>query len=112
MSAVAASVEEAPLRMPRARANVAWLRERGMGASILVAAISTVFGVVLIATTDFLAAMLRADPYIGDSGTLAFILGFLTLLLVALAVYVAGIVTANTFATAAGSCGGAVWRNS
>lgn len=99
MSAVAASVEEAPLRMPRARANVAWLRERGMGASILVAAISTVFGVVLIATTDFLAAMLRADPYIGDSGTLAFILGFLTLLLVALAVYVAGIVTANTFAT-------------
>ena len=99
MSAVAASVDQPSLRVPRARANVAWLRERGMGASILVAAISTVFGVVLIATTDFLAAMLRADPYIGDSGTLAFILGFLTLLLVALAVYVAGIVTANTFAT-------------
>ena len=99
MSAVAASVDKPSLRVPRARANVAWLRERGMGASILVAAISTVFGVVLIATTDFLAAMLRADPYIGDSGTLAFILGFLTLLLVALAVYVAGIVTANTFAT-------------
>ena len=99
MSAVVASVDKPSLRVPRARANVAWLRERGMGASILVAAISTVFGVVLIATTDFLAAMLRADPYIGDSGTLAFILGFLTLLLVALAVYVAGIVTANTFAT-------------
>lgn len=99
MSAVAASVEQATLHVPRARTSFAWLRERGMGASILVAAISTVFGVVLIATTDFLAAMLRADPYIGDSGTLAFILGFLTLLLVALAVYVAGIVTANTFAT-------------
>ncbi|MGP6204504.1 FtsX-like permease family protein [Microbacterium sp. F2] len=99
MSTVTASVDQAPLRMPRAGTSFAWLRERGMGASILVAAISTVFGVVLIATTDFLAAMLRADPYIGDSGTLAFILGFLTLLLVALAVYVAGIVTANTFAT-------------
>lgn len=99
MSTVTASVEPAPLRMPRAGTSFAWLRERGMGASILVAAISTVFGVVLIATTDFLAAMLRADPYIGNSGTLAFILGFLTLLLVALAVYVAGIVTANTFAT-------------
>lgn len=99
MSTVTASVERAQLRMPRAGTSFAWLRERGMGASILVAAISTVFGVVLIATTDFLAAMLRADPYIGDSGTLAFVLGFLTLLLVALAVYVAGIVTANTFAT-------------
>lgn len=99
MSTVTASVDYAPLRMPRAGTSFAWLRERGMGASVLVAAISTVFGVVLIATTDFLAAMLRADPYIGDSGTLAFVLGFLTLLLVALAVYVAGIVTANTFAT-------------
>ena len=99
MSAITASAEPILLPVRRPRASFAWLRERGMGASILVAAISTVFGVVLIATTDFLAAMLRADPYIGDSGTLAFILGFLTLLLVALAVYVAGIVTANTFAT-------------
>ena len=70
-----------------------------MGASILVAAISTAFGVVLISTTAYIGAMLRADPYIGDSGTLGFVLGFLTVLLVGVAVYVASIVTANTFAT-------------
>ena len=99
MSAVPATLDSPAMRMPRVSARLGWLRERGMGASILVAAISTAFGVVLIATTDFLAAMLRADPYIGDSGTLAFVLGFLTLLLVGVAVYVAGIVTANTFAT-------------
>ena len=79
--------------------RLAWLRERGMGASILVATISSAFGVILIATTAYLGALLRADPYIGESGTLAFVLGFLTFLLVGVAVYVAGIVTANTFST-------------
>lgn len=76
-----------------------WLRERGMGASILVSAISAAFGVILVSATGYLGAALRADPYIGDSATLAFVLGFLTWVLVGLAVYVAAIVTANTFAT-------------
>lgn len=76
-----------------------WLRERGMGASILVSAISTAFSVILVAATGYIAAMLRADPYIGGSGTLAFVLSFLTLILVGVAVYVASIVTANTFST-------------
>lgn len=80
-------------------APLSWLRERGMGASILVSAISTAFGVVLISATGYIAALLRADPYIGDSGTLAFVLSFLTVLLVGVAVYVAAVVTANTFAT-------------
>ncbi len=53
-----------------------------MGASILVAAISTAFGVVLISATAYIAAVLRANPYIGDSGTLAFVLSFMTFLLV------------------------------
>lgn len=88
--AVAAGAASAPL---------GFLRERGMGASVLVAGISSAFGVVLISTTEYIAAMLRADPYIGDSGTLAFVLSFLTVLLVGVAVYVAAIVTANTFAT-------------
>ncbi|WP_417563885.1 FtsX-like permease family protein [Microbacterium sp.] len=70
-----------------------------MGASILVSAISAAFGVILVSATGYLGAMLRADPYIGDSATLAFVLGFLTWVLVGLAVYVAAIVTANTFAT-------------
>jgi putative ABC transport system permease protein len=84
-----------------ARASVpsAWLRERGMGASVLVAAISSAFGVLLITATGYIAAMLRADPYIGGSGMLASVLGVLTVLLLGLAVYVAAIVTANTFST-------------
>nr|WP_308220953.1 FtsX-like permease family protein [Microbacterium sp. CIAB417] len=84
---------------PARTAPLSWLRERGMGASILVSAISTAFGVVLISATGYIAALLRADPYIGDSGTLAFVLSFLTVLLVGVAVYVAAVVTANTFAT-------------
>ncbi|WP_345803470.1 FtsX-like permease family protein [Microbacterium sp. AZCO] len=87
--------------MPRGAASLSLgsLRERGMGASVLVAALSSAFGVVLISATGFIGAMLRADPYVGDSGTLAFVLSFLTTLLVGVAVYVAAIVTANTFST-------------
>lgn len=88
-------------RMPRpaVTARFAWLRERGMGASILVAALSTTFGVMLLAATALIGAVLRADPYIGQSEVLAFVVGFLSLLLIGVAVYVAAIVTANTFAT-------------
>lgn len=76
-----------------------WLRERGMGASILVATISSAFGVLLILATLFIGALLRSDPYIGDSGTLMVIIAMLSVLLVGLAMYVAAIVTANTFQT-------------
>ena len=79
--------------------KVAWLRERGMGASILVAAISAAFGVVLISATGFIGAMLRANPYIGDSAVLQAVIVVLTVLLLGLAIYVAAIVTANTFST-------------
>ncbi|WP_312173496.1 FtsX-like permease family protein, partial [Microbacterium sp.] len=77
----------------------AWLRERGMGASILVAALSAAFGVILVEVTVYLGAVLQADPFIGDSETLAFIVGLLSVLLTAVAMYVAAIVTANTFST-------------
>lgn len=77
----------------------AWLRERGMGASVLVAAISSAFGVVLLTATGYIAAWARTDPYLGDSETVAIVLGILSVLLVGVAVYVAAIVTANTFAT-------------
>ncbi|WP_414683701.1 ABC transporter permease [Microbacterium sp.] len=76
-----------------------FLRERGMGASILVAAISSAFGAVLIITITFLGAMLRANPFLGDSHTLAFVLSFIGFVLAGVAVYVGAIVTANTFAT-------------
>lgn len=97
----ASTLDASRERMPGATASapLGWLGERGMGASVLVSAISTAFGVVLISATAYIAAMLRADPYIGGSGTLGFVNGILTVLLVGVAVYVASIVTANTFAT-------------
>lgn len=85
--------------MSAARGRSAWLRERGMGASILVAAISSAFGVLLLVASAFIAAMLRADPSIGDSAVLETVVGIITVILVGVAVYVAVIVTANTFAT-------------
>lgn len=86
--------------MPRAAASrTAWLRERGMGASILVATISSAFGAVLLTATGYLAAILRADPYIGSSEVLAVVLVVLTVILTGVAVYVAAVVTANTFST-------------
>lgn len=99
MTAVATA--DVAQRMPQAAASgsLSWLRDRGMGASILVSAISTAFGVVLISATGFIGAMLQADPYIGGSGTLAAVIAMLAVLLVAVAVYVASIVTANTFST-------------
>lgn len=75
------------------------MRERGMGASILVSAISTAFGVILISATGYIGAMLAADPYLAGRETLAVVLAILTVVLVGLAVYVAAIVTANTFST-------------
>ncbi|MCB1298532.1 MAG: FtsX-like permease family protein [Microthrixaceae bacterium] len=97
----------AVLERPRAAAStaqagsrrLAWLRERGMGATILVAAISSAFGVILIAATGYITSIARADPYLGESGSIAFVLGILTVVFVGLAVYIASIVTANTFAT-------------
>ncbi|MFE7843833.1 FtsX-like permease family protein [Microbacterium sp. NPDC057407] len=87
-------------RMPYpALARFSWLRERGMGASILVAVISSAFGVLLLSATGYIAAIMRADPYIGSSGTLEVVLGILTTILLGVAVYVAAIVTANTFST-------------
>nr|WP_205789247.1 ABC transporter permease [Microbacterium sp. CPCC 204701] len=85
--------------MSASSAPLAWLRERGMGASILVAAISSAFGAILLSATGYIAAIMRADPFIGESGTLAVVLAIMSVLLLGVAVYVAAIVTANTFAT-------------
>lgn len=86
-------------RMPRRAGSWEWLRERGMGATVLVAAISSAFGVVLLSATGFIAAWVTNDPYIGGGETAAVVVGILSVLLVGVAVYVAAIVTANTFAT-------------
>lgn len=95
MSALTAVVPQTAATGPR----LAWLRDRGMGASVLVATLSAAFGVVLVETTVFIGAVLQADPYIGDSETLAVVVSILSVLLTAVAMYVAAIVTANTFST-------------
>lgn len=95
MSAVATVVPQTAATGPR----MTWLRDRGMGASILVATLSAAFGVVLVESTAYIGAALQADPFIGDSETLALVVGILSVLLTAVAMYVAAIVTANTFAT-------------
>ncbi|GAB3632522.1 hypothetical protein GCM10027421_18750 [Microbacterium shaanxiense] len=95
MSAVATVVSDTTRTGPR----LTWLRDRGMGASVLVAALSSALGVVLVETTAYIGAMLKADPYIGDSGTLAVVVALLSVLLIGVALYVGAIVTANTFST-------------
>ena len=100
MSALVADRAAPPtMSSRRDAARGGWLRERGMGASILVAAISSAFGVLLLTATGYIATWARSDPYLGDSETVAIVLGILSVLLVGVAVYVAAIVTANTFAT-------------
>ncbi|MCK2029350.1 ABC transporter permease [Microbacterium galbinum] len=94
-SAVGTVVPETAATAPR----LAWLRDRGMGASILVAALSAAFGVILVEVTAFIGAVLQADPFIGDSETLAIVVAILSVLLTGVAMYVAAIVTANTFST-------------
>ena len=86
-------------RTPAGLVRLDWLRERGMGATVLVAAISTAFGVLLISATGYIGAQLQAIPFYGSSDTLALIIGMLGMLLLAVAIYVAAIVTANTFST-------------
>lgn len=97
-AALAAVVPDTSATAPRT-SSYAFLRERGMGASILVAALSSAFGVLLLSATGFLGALLATDPHIGDSETLLIVIGILSGILLLLALYVAAIVTANTFST-------------
>lgn len=72
---------------------------RGHGPSVLVALVSSAFGVSLLSATGVLIQMINADPLSARSETLQFILTFIALVFVAIALYVAALVTANTFAT-------------
>ncbi|MGB4137402.1 MAG: FtsX-like permease family protein [Microbacterium sp.] len=70
-----------------------------MTATVLVAALAAGFGVFLVEVTAYIGAALQGDPFIGDSETLAVVVAILSVLLTAVAMYVAAIVTANTFST-------------
>ncbi|MFI8634115.1 FtsX-like permease family protein [Microbacterium sp. NPDC077663] len=100
MTTLTAPVAPAPAVPDTARSSrLAWLRERGMGATILISAISTAFGVVLLSATGYISAVLSANPMYGSSDTMTAVLVLLSGILLAVAVYVAAIVTANTFST-------------
>ena len=67
------------------------------GPGVLVAALSSAFGVALVQGTGLLGAALRADAVTGDSGTVAALLQATSVVFVALAVYAGAVVTTNTF---------------
>jgi len=73
------------------------LREHG--SSILVALLSSTFGVALLQVTGVLADAITADPLAGGSPTVRIMLMVVAWVFIAIAIYVGSIVTANTFAT-------------
>lgn len=77
--------------------NAAVLRRHGP--SILVAGLGSAFGVILLQVTGALAAVLRADDVTGRSATVELLLRILAFVFIVIAVYVAAVVTANTFST-------------
>ena len=73
------------------------LREHGP--SILVAALSSTFGVTLLLASKDLAVMIYGDSATGGSVIVSFVLGFIAFVFVAIAIYVGAVVTSNTFGT-------------
>jgi putative ABC transport system permease protein len=69
------------------------------GSSILVAGLSSAFGVALLQVTGALSAVIRGDDTTGSSVTAGIMLGIAAVVFIVIAVYVGAIVTANTFAT-------------
>ncbi len=73
-------------------------RFREHAASILVAALSSTFGVALLLVTDDLATYLQHSPAGGHASVQA-VLRFIALVFIAIALYTAAVITSNTFAT-------------
>lgn len=69
------------------------------GASVLVAGLSSAFGVGLLQVIGVLTAVIDADPRAGRSASLGVILPLVGWVFIIIAIYVGAIVTANTFAT-------------
>lgn len=79
-------------------APAAW-RERGIGASVLVTSISAAFGVLILTAVGYLTAVVSADPDIGSAAAVQYTLSILGTIILGVSIYVAAVVTANTFAT-------------
>ena len=67
--------------------------------SILVAGLSSAFGVGLLQVIGVLTATIENDQRAGQSETVGLVLGFIGWVFIVIAIYVGAIVTANTFAT-------------
>lgn len=72
---------------------------RNHAPSILVASLSSAFGVTLLEVTNVLSEMIQANDVTGSSHTVRIMLAAVAWVFIAIAVYVGTIVTANTFAT-------------
>ncbi len=69
------------------------------GSSVLVAGISSAFGVGLLQVTGLLAAQIEANDVTGSSHTVGLMLAILAWVFILIAVYVGAVVTSNTVAT-------------
>jgi putative ABC transport system permease protein len=67
--------------------------------SILVAALSSTFGVTLLLVTNALGVLIAGNSTTGASDIVGYILSFIAFVFVAIAIYVGAVVTSNTFAT-------------
>jgi putative ABC transport system permease protein len=67
--------------------------------SVLVAGISSAFGVGLLQITGLLSAQIATDRTTGSSATVALMLSILAWVFILIAIYVGAVVTSNTFAT-------------
>ena len=72
---------------------------REHGPSILVAALSSAFGVALLQITSVLSVIISNDDVTGSSGTVSVMLAIVAAVFIVIAIYVGAIVTSNTFAT-------------
>lgn len=72
---------------------------RQHASSILVAALSSAFGVALLTVTGVLAQVIRGNDVTSSSQTVEYILSFIAWAFIAIAIYTGAVVTANTFST-------------
>jgi putative ABC transport system permease protein len=67
--------------------------------SVLVAALSSAFGVALLQASAAIAAIVEGDTATSSSGTVGVMLMLVSTVFIVIAVYVGAVVTSNTFAT-------------
>ena len=72
---------------------------RELSPSVVVAVLSSAFGVAVLQLVGILTQVIQADDVTGSSGTVAQLLSIVGMVFIAIAVYVGAIVTSNTFAT-------------